>query len=61
MGGHTIFPYYPDLSFTQFLSPKARETFENWTRGGAIGMQDLTEAALRAILRKDVEAYGEAG
>lgn len=58
-GGHTIFPYYPDLSFTQFLSPKARETFENWTRGSN-RMQDLTEAALRAILIKDVEAYGEA-
>ena len=58
-GGHTIFPYYPDLNFTQFLSPEARQTFENWTQASS-RMQDLTEAALRAILKKDVEAYREA-
>lgn len=58
-GGHTIFPYYPDLNFTQFLSPEARKTFESW-RQGSNRMQDLTEAALRAILKKDAEAYGEA-
>ncbi len=58
-GGHTIFPYYPDLNFTQFLSPEARQTFENWTQASN-RMQDLTEAALRAILKKDAEAYCEA-
>ena len=58
-GGHTIFPYYPDLNFTQFLSPEARQTFENWTQASN-RMQDFTEASLRAILRKDVEAYREA-
>ena len=58
-GGHTIFPYYPDLNFTQFLSPEARHTFENWTQASN-RMQDLTEAALRAILKKDAEAYREA-
>ena len=58
-GGHTIFPYYPDLNFTQFLSPEARHTFENWTQASN-RMQDLTEAALRAILKKDAEAYCEA-
>ena len=58
-GGHTIFPYYPDLNFTQFLSPEARQTFENWTQESN-RMQDLTESALRAILQKDAEAYREA-
>ena len=58
-GGHTIFPYYPDLNFTQFLSPEARQTFENWTQASN-QMQDLTEASLRAILKKDAEAYCEA-
>ena len=58
-GGHTIFPYYPDLNFTQFLSREARQTFENWTQASN-RMQDLTEAALRAILKKDAEAYCEA-
>ena len=58
-GGHTIFPYYPDLNFTQFLSPEARQTFENWTQASN-RMQDLTERALRAILKKDTEAYSEA-
>ena len=58
-GGHTIFPYYPDLNFTQFLSPEARQTFENWTQASN-RMQDLTEASLQAILRKDAEAYCEA-
>ena len=58
-GGHTIFPYYPDLNFTRFLSPEARQTFENWTQASN-QMQDLTEASLRAILKKDAEAYCEA-
>ncbi len=58
-GGHTIFPYYPDLNFTQFLSPEARQIFENWTQASN-QMQDLTEASLRAILKKDAEAYCEA-
>ena len=58
-GGHTIFPYYPDLNFAQFLSPEARQTFENWTQASN-RMQDLTEAALRAILKKDAEGYCKA-
>ena len=57
-GGHTIFPYYPDLNFTRFLSPEARQTFENWTQASN-RMQDLTEASLRAVLKKDAEAYCE--
>ena len=57
-GGHTIFPYYPDLSFAQFLPPSARETFETWTQRSA-GMQDLTEAALRAIINRNAGAYRE--
>jgi ectoine hydroxylase-related dioxygenase (phytanoyl-CoA dioxygenase family) len=57
-GGHTIFPYYPDLNFAQFLSPAARQIFEDWTRESN-RMQDLTESALRAILKKDAEAYCE--
>jgi hypothetical protein len=58
-GGHTIFPYYPDLNFTRFLSPWAREAFETWTQKST-EMQELTETALRAILKKDADAYREA-
>ncbi len=55
-GGHSIFPYFPDLSFTRFLSPSARETFACWAQKSA-KMQDLTEAALRAVINKDVNTY----
>ena len=55
-GGHTIFPYYDDLNFTQFLSPWAREAFEQWSESSA-AMQDLTESALRAIINREANAY----
>lgn len=55
-GGHTIFPYFPDLSFTNALSPEARATFERWAERSA-RLQDLTEAALRAVLNQDAHAY----
>ena len=56
-GGHTIFPYYEDLNFTQFLSPWARETFEQWSSDNSAAMQDMTESALRAIINKEDDAY----
>jgi hypothetical protein len=58
-GGHSIFSYYPDMSFTKFLSPAARETFERWAERSA-RMQDVTESALRAVIDRDADAYYEA-
>ena len=58
-GGHTIFPYYPDMDFVEHLSPGARETFEKWDRMNA-NMQDQTESALRAVLNRDADAYHNA-
>ena len=55
-GGHTIFPYYPDISFTEFLSPGARAEFTQWD-GKSAALQDSTEAALRAVLKGDAGAY----
>ena len=55
-GGHTIFPYYPDLSFTRFLSSNARRMFEQWDEQ-SVSKQDATESALRAILSRDETAY----
>ncbi len=55
-GGHTIFPYYEDLSFTRFLAPEARDAFVEWDRKSA-RMQDSTEAALRAIIDKNAGVY----
>ena len=58
-GGHSIFTYYQDLGFTKSLSPAAREAFEGWRRRSAT-QQDLTESALRAIIKGDANAYREA-
>ena len=58
-GGHTIFPYYADLNFTQFLSSSGRDTFVEWDRRSE-KMQDLTESALRSIIDKEVDAYNAA-
>jgi ectoine hydroxylase-related dioxygenase (phytanoyl-CoA dioxygenase family) len=55
-GGHTIFPYFPDLKFTEHLSPWARETFADFARRSG-QMQDSTEDALRAALDKDADTY----
>ncbi len=55
-GCHSIFPHFPDLSFSDYLSPEARALFRTWQRLGA-AQQDLTEAALRAVLEGDAGAY----
>uniref|UniRef100_UPI000B7D49FD phytanoyl-CoA dioxygenase family protein n=1 Tax=Candidatus Entotheonella palauensis TaxID=93172 RepID=UPI000B7D49FD len=55
-GGHSIFPYYPDLSFTNFLSPAARDTFERWDQKSA-KLQGLSESALRAVINQDATTY----
>ena len=34
-GGHSIFPYYPDISFTGFLSPDACAAFTAWDKHSA--------------------------
>ncbi len=55
-GGHSIFPYYPDISFSAFLSPDARATFAHWHKKSA-ELQDWTESGLRAVIDGDVGAY----
>ena len=45
-GGHSIFPHFPDLSFSDYLSPEGRTQFRAWQKLGA-AQQDLTETALR--------------
>jgi hypothetical protein len=47
---------YGDLGFTQYLSLSARAAFERWAKRSA-QMQDHTEAALRAALDGDGDAY----
>ena len=44
--------YYRNLNFTQYLNPETRATFERWA-GRSAGVQDCTEAALRAVIAKD--------
>ena len=55
-GGHSIFPYYPDMSFTEYLSPGARAHFRQWD-GRSAALQDLTEIAMREALHGNVSAY----
>ena len=55
-GGHSIFPYYPDISFTEFLAPDACAAFTQWDKRSA-ELQDWTEAGLRAALNGDAGAY----
>ncbi|MCY3899919.1 MAG: phytanoyl-CoA dioxygenase family protein [Caldilineaceae bacterium] len=58
-GGHTIFPYYPDISFAEFLSPGGRASFRQWD-GKSAALQDLTEIALREALNGNADAYFDA-
>ncbi len=58
-GGHTIFPYYPDTSFTKHLSPTARASFTQWN-GKSAALQDVTEIALREALNGNAGAYSDA-
>jgi ectoine hydroxylase-related dioxygenase (phytanoyl-CoA dioxygenase family) len=55
-GGHAIFGDYPELGFIEHLSPAAREIFEESARNEK-RKEDLTEAALRAVINRDVEGF----
>ena len=55
-GGHAIYSRYEDLSFTEALSPSAREDFEGWARRNT-NIEDITESALRAVINKDATDY----
>ena len=55
-GGHTIFGFYPELAFAESLAPWARERFDTMDQRSA-RLQDITEAALRAIIICDAAAY----
>ena len=55
-GGHAIYGAYPDLGFTESLSAEARGKFESFAARSR-SMQDVTEATLRAVIDRDVDAY----
>ena len=55
-GGFSTFSHYPDLSYLEHLSAKARETFLRWDRQSD-QMRRYTEAALRAVLAKNKADY----
>ena len=55
-GGFSNFTHYPNLSFTQYLSPSDRATIERWAQRSA-QKKDFTESALRAAIEKDAAAY----
>ena len=57
-GTYAIFTCYQDLSYTRHLSGAAQATFERWVDRSQ-SMQNLTESALRAAMRKDAAAYQE--
>jgi hypothetical protein len=55
-GGYCNFTAYRDLSFTQYLSAEARDTFAGWERQSG-RCCDLTAAALRLALAGDATGY----
>lgn len=55
-GGHAIFGQYTETGFTEHLAPWAREVFEASARNNT-RKEDLTEAALRAVISRDADAY----
>ena len=57
-GGYSNHTYYPDLSYTRYLSPPDREKLERWDqRSGQ--MNDHTESALRAAINQDAAGFRE--
>ena len=58
-GAFCRFGYYKDLSFTEHLSPASQQIFSRWADTSE-EMQDRTESALRAAIRRDLTAYLEA-
>ena len=55
-GGFGIFTAYEDLGFTECLKAEARDAFGRWEEQSA-RLQDVTEAALRAVLAGDGAGY----
>lgn len=57
-GGYANHTYYQDLSYTRYLSPPDRATFERWAQQSA-RMQDITASILQAAIDRDVSAFLE--
>jgi len=55
-GGFARLTDYADVSWMQYLSPEAQETFKRWRQRSEDYVNDA-EAALRAVLAKDTRAY----
>ena len=58
-GGHTIYPNWIDLGFTQHLSDESRRLFEDWS-ARTVELKNDTERALRSVLDSDAAAYAKA-
>ncbi|MBM3262145.1 MAG: phytanoyl-CoA dioxygenase family protein [candidate division Zixibacteria bacterium] len=58
-GGYSNYTAYSNLAFVHHLSPESRAAFERWA-ARTERMKDHTEAALRAVIRRDGPAYLEA-
>ena len=55
-GGFSNHTQYPNLDFVTHLSASGQKTFKRWERH-SIEMQDHTESALRAAIKKDSHDY----
>ena len=55
-GGFARLTQWDDVSWLKYLSPAAQDTFSRWHQRSATYV-DKTEAALRAVLHKNPEAY----
>ena len=55
-GGHSVSPFYLDLTFAEHLSDAAREQFMTWDRKSA-DLQDRTEATYRAAIAGDSDGF----
>ena len=55
-GGFSNHTQYPNLDFVTHLSASGQKTFKRWERR-SIEMQDHTESALRAAIKKDSHDY----
>lgn len=55
-GGFSNHTQYPNLDFVEHLKAPNQRTFENWEKR-SIEMQNHTEAALRAAIKRDKQNY----
>ena len=55
-GGFSNHTHYQTLDYIEYLSPAAQDMFQRW-QARSTQMQDWTESALRAAIRKDATAY----